>query len=59
VVERVLIRDGQRETVISLDSLQEIPGQLSTWFGLTPDSSPILAHIITANEIYELKWSDR
>jgi Tol biopolymer transport system component len=59
VVERVRIRDGQRETVISLDSLQEIPGQLSTWFGLTPDSSPILAHIITANEIYELKWSDR
>lgn len=56
VIERTRIKDGQRVTVISLTSLQEVPGQLSTWFGLAPDNSPILMHQFTAREVYALEW---
>jgi len=59
VVERVRIRDGQRVTVVSLASLQNVSGALNTWFGLTPDNAPILCHVFTASEIYRLDWTDR
>ena len=59
VVERVRIKDGHRSTVISLASLQQVSGIISPWIGLAPDNSPILNHILTASEIYELKWTDQ
>ncbi|HEX7288569.1 MAG TPA: hypothetical protein VF532_20460 [Candidatus Angelobacter sp.] len=58
VVERIRIRDGRRTTIVSLDLLQNVPGALDTWFGLTPDNSPILSHIYSVSEIYELQWTD-
>jgi Tol biopolymer transport system component len=57
LVVRVRVRDGQRVTVVSLASLQKMPGQVQ-WLGLTPDNSPILLHLYTASEVYALKWMD-
>jgi len=59
VVEQLQIKDGQRKTVISLDSLMRTPGIISPWIGLTPDNAPILSHLFTSAEVYELKWTDR
>lgn len=59
IVEQVRIRDGHRRTVVSLALLQNVPGTIDTWFGLTPDNAPILSHVFTASEIYELKWTDQ
>ena len=59
VVEQLQIKDGQRKTVISLDSLMRTPGTISPWIGLTPDNAPILSHLFTSAEVYELKWTDR
>jgi Tol biopolymer transport system component len=59
VVERVRIRDGWREPVVSLGSLQKISGALSPWIGLTPDNAPILSHVFTASDVYRLEWTDR
>ena len=58
VVERVRVADGRRNTVLSLDFFKNVPGQLSPWVGLTPDNSPIVSHMLTASEVYKLKWSD-
>jgi Tol biopolymer transport system component len=58
IVERVRIKDGQRVTVVSL-SLHQVSGQISGWIGLTPDNSPILYRLLTAGEVYELKWTDQ
>lgn len=59
VVERIRIRDGQRVPVVSLGPLEKITGQLGPWFGLTPDGSLILSHLLSTSEIYELKWTNR
>lgn len=58
VIERVRVGERQRETVVSLASLRQMPGQLGTWFGLTPDNRPILMHQFTASEVYALEWTD-
>ncbi len=58
VVERVRIPDGQRTTVVNLAPLQGAFGG-TTWIGLTPDNSPILARLVTASEIHALKWAAR
>jgi Tol biopolymer transport system component len=58
VVERVRIRDRQRTTAVNLAPLQKVWGGAS-WVGLTPDNSPILSHLVSASEIYELKWTGR
>jgi hypothetical protein len=58
IVERVRIKDGQRVTVVSL-TLHQVSGQISGWIGLTPDNSPILYRLLTAGEVYELKWTDQ
>lgn len=57
-VERVGVRDGNRRIIISLKTLQNVPGALDTWFGLAPDNSPIVSHLFSISEIYELKWTD-
>ena len=56
VIERIRIRDRKRITVVDLASLQGMPGQLSNWFGLAPDNSPILMHQFAAREVYALEW---
>ncbi|HET9282769.1 MAG TPA: hypothetical protein VFR24_12475 [Candidatus Angelobacter sp.] len=56
-IERVRTRDGHRQTVLQLDSLQKA-GLFSPWFGLTPDNAPILGHLYTGSEVYELKWTE-
>jgi WD40 repeat protein len=55
VIERFRVIDGQRTVVVSLATLQKIPGQLDFWFGLTPDQFPILLHRFTASEVYLLE----
>jgi Tol biopolymer transport system component len=57
VIERIQIADGRRTTVVSLASLQKMSGVMNTWFGLTPDNSPILLHMFTASEVYALDWA--
>jgi hypothetical protein len=37
--------------------LQRMPGSLSVWFGLAPDDSPVLLHLITSSEVYGLNLS--
>jgi dipeptidyl aminopeptidase/acylaminoacyl peptidase len=59
MIERVRVKDGQREIVVSLSDLEKVPGQTGPWIGLTPDNSPIVCHLFTASEIYEVKWTDR
>lgn len=56
-IERIRINDGRRETVISLDSLRRAPGVISNWFGLTPEDDPLVLHVLTSSEIYEVKWA--
>jgi Tol biopolymer transport system component len=58
IIEKVHIADGHRRTVVSLAALRNVPGTINTWVGLSPDNSPILAHIITTSEIYEMGWTD-
>lgn len=57
VIDRVRIKDGQRTSVVSLASLQAMPGWLDFWFGLAPDDSPILLHYVTASDVYTLHWA--
>jgi Tol biopolymer transport system component len=57
VIERVRIKDGYRETVADLTSLQKSSGQLDYWIGLTPDNSPILLHQFTTADVYALEWA--
>lgn len=59
VVERIRIKDGRRSNVVSLASLQNVPGTISPWFGLAPDNSPILAHMFGSSEIYALDWAEK
>ena len=39
--------------------MQNVPGTINTWFGLTPDNSPILSHMFNADEIYKLDWTEQ
>ncbi|HEU5415403.1 MAG TPA: hypothetical protein VFW31_16670 [Candidatus Angelobacter sp.] len=57
-IEKVRVADGRRTTVVSLASLQKVPGTTDTWFGLTPDDSPLLCHMFNTSEIYALDWTD-
>jgi Tol biopolymer transport system component len=57
VIERVRVKDGYRETVVDITSLQKSSGQLDYWIGLTPDNSPILLHQFTVVDIYALEWA--
>jgi Tol biopolymer transport system component len=59
VIERIYVSDGRRVTAVSLAALQNVPGTIETWVGLTPDNSPILTHVFTSSEIYRLDWTDR
>jgi Tol biopolymer transport system component len=58
-IERVRISDGHRETVLGLDSLRRAPGIIGNWFGLTPENDPLVLHVLTSAEIYELKWANQ
>jgi Tol biopolymer transport system component len=58
-IERVRIRDSRRETVISLAPLQQAPGTISNWFGLTPENAPVVLHVLASSEVYELKWVEQ
>jgi Tol biopolymer transport system component len=59
VIDRIRIKDGQRSTIVSLDSLQKMPGRPDMWFGISPDDSPILLHLLTTSEVYSLDWNYR
>ena len=59
VIKRIRISNGQRTTVLSLASLQQMPGEMSMWFGLSPDYSVVLFHMYPAAEIYSLAWPSR
>ena len=59
VIERVRIKDGHRTTVVSLATLEQGPGEMSPWIGLTRDNSPILLHMLDASEVYALDWTER
>jgi Tol biopolymer transport system component len=59
VIERFRISDGQRTTIVSLAPFKKITGQLSFWFGLSPEDEPLLAHLFTPDEIYAIEWVRR
>jgi len=56
MIERIAIDKGKVSTVVSLASLQAMPGQMAMWFGLTPKDSVVLFHTYAASEIYSLVW---
>ena len=57
IIDRLRIRDGERSSVVGVSSLQRMPGSLSVWFGLAPDDSPVLLHLMTSSEVYGLNLS--
>jgi len=59
VIERFRVRDGVRSTAVDLAELQKVPGQMDSWFGLTPDGTPILVHRFTASEVYAVDLGER
>lgn len=59
VIERFRIRDGHRSTVVSLDPLEKVAGEMDFWFGLTAQDELLLVHIYNSSEAYALNWADR
>lgn len=59
IIERVRASDGQREVVADLSSLRKMSGEMDMWFGLAPDESPILLHLLNPSEVYSLDWTNR
>ncbi len=59
VVDRIRISDGRRQRVISLVSVEKMPGDFGNWLGLATDDSPILLHLLHSNEIHALDWVNR
>ena len=59
VIERISVHNLRREVVVSLDFLQKVPGTVNGWVGLTPDNMPIVSHMFTGSEFYELKWTEQ
>jgi hypothetical protein len=57
IIERFRINDGKRSAVVSLESLEEAPGQIDFWFGLAPGDAPLIVHRFTSSEAYELSWA--
>ncbi len=57
VIERICIRDGERSTVVDLSPMQKMHGETANWIGLTPRNEPIVFHLDTASELYELEWN--
>ncbi len=53
---RVRIHDRKLEQLINLESPRVRPW---SWFGLTPDDSPILMREVGAQEIYAMDWDTR
>jgi len=52
------IKDGQRLTSVDLSSLFSVPGQLSNWFAIAPDDSPIFLRFLNTSEVSSLDWND-
>lgn len=57
-IEEIRIKDRRRTAVVDLTPLQNVPGRVQFWFGLTPDDSPILLHGFAATEVYVLEWEN-
>jgi hypothetical protein len=57
VIERIRVGDGRRTVFVGLSELEKISGRMEFWFGLAPDGSPILVHLLTASEIYSVEWN--
>jgi Tol biopolymer transport system component len=57
VIERIRVGDRRRTVVVGLSELEKISGRMEFWFGLAPDGSPILVHLLTASEIYSVEWN--
>lgn len=56
VIERFRVANGKRSEIVSLASLQKVPGQIDFWFGLAPDDAPLIVHKFTSSEVYRLNW---
>ncbi len=57
-IDKVRISNHSRSTVVDLTPLQKMAGQLTSWFGLAPDESPIVLHLFTSSEVYALDSSE-
>jgi len=57
-IVRVPASGGAMQTVIDLNVFSKAAGQLDTWFGLTPDNSIMLNHVLMTNEIYDITYSN-
>jgi Tol biopolymer transport system component len=53
---RVPVTGGAAQTVLNLEALSKSPGQLDTWFSLTPDNALILNRWLNASEIFALNY---
>jgi Tol biopolymer transport system component len=56
---RVAVGGGAVQSVLNLDTFSRSPGQLDTWFSLTPDNSLILNRRLDTSEIYALNYEVR
>jgi Tol biopolymer transport system component len=56
---RVVVDGDTVQTVLNLDSFSKSPGQLDTWFSLTPDNALLLNRSLNTSEIYALSYRER
>ena len=53
---RIRISDRKLERLLSLKGMRRFLSEFSSWTGLAPDDSPLLARDISSQEIYALDW---
>jgi hypothetical protein len=53
---RVCVKNRRVEEIVSLRNIKYTRFTGGTWFGLTPDGSPLLLHDTGTEEIYALDW---
>jgi len=54
---RVSISDHKIEQIANLKNFRRVVAPWNTWFGLTPDGSPLLMHDVGTQEVYALDFS--
>ncbi len=54
---RIALKDNKAEPFVDLSSMVRVPGDISTWFTLTPDHAVLLLRYINTWEIYSMHYS--
>ncbi len=53
---RIHVSDRREEKVADARELRRAVGDFGSWFGLTPDDSPLLLRNLSSQQIYALEW---